>query len=63
MIGGGKIVVGFLKRALLGTVLVLSVLAMMGCEWQTEYTLGEQMEFLPESGADQYVICQSLASR
>lgn len=49
-----------MRKTILGMLLVLIMLAVTGCDWQVNYNLQEQIEFLPESGADQYVMCQAL---
>lgn len=50
-----------MRKTIFGMFLVLIMLAVTGCDWQVNYNLQEQIEFLPESGADQYVMCQALA--
>jgi outer membrane lipopolysaccharide assembly protein LptE/RlpB len=45
-----------MKKVILGIILVTMLLSLTGCDWQVNYNLAEQIEFLPESGADQYVM-------
>jgi hypothetical protein len=49
-----------MKRIILGIILLIMLLSLTGCDWQVNYNLAEQIEFLPESGADQYVMCNAL---
>lgn len=48
------------RKVILGIIGLFLLLTLTGCDWQVNYNLDEQIEFLPESGADQYVMCSSL---
>lgn len=49
-----------MKKTILGIIIFLVLLTVTGCDKQINYNLTEQIEFLPESGPDQYVMCKSL---
>lgn len=50
-----------MRKIILGIIFLAMILAISGCDWQVNYNLTEQTDFLPESGADQYVMCNALS--
>jgi hypothetical protein len=49
-----------MRKKVLG-IIILLLLTVTGCDWQVNYDLADQIEFLPESGADQYVMGNALS--
>lgn len=50
-----------MKKIALLLLLLTALIVVTGCENQTHFNVGEHVEFLPESGASQYVMMKSLS--